>query len=87
MAIKNLLHSQKYEARYKKLKSQSFADVDVHELRSEIKVLISGNKKYNLHDLVPLYFQALTPTLSKIRAQQKNLFFCKSFLDYLLIKK
>ena len=38
---------------------------------------ISGDKKYNLHDLVPLYFQALTPTLSKIRAQQKNLFFCK----------
>ena len=65
------------QSKGKKLKSQSFADVDVQELRSEIKVLISGNKKYNLHDLVPLYFQALTPTLSKIRAQQKNLFFCK----------
>ena len=65
------------QSKGKKLKSQSFADVDVQELRSEIKVLISGNKKYNLHDLVPLYFQALTPTLSVIRKHQEDLFFCK----------
>tara|TARA_B100001964_G_scaffold214181_1_gene251601 strand:- start:358 stop:1038 length:681 start_codon:yes stop_codon:yes gene_type:complete len=61
----------------KKLKSQSFADVDVQELRSRIDVHISGEKKYNLHDLVPLYFQALTPTLSVIRKHQEDLFFCK----------
>jgi hypothetical protein len=61
----------------KKLKSQSFADVDVQKRRSKIHIHISNDKKYKLHDLVPLYFQALTPTLSIIRKQQEDLFFCK----------
>ena len=60
-----------------KFKSKSFADVDVQKRRSSRTVHISGNRKYNLHDLVPLYFQARTPTLSKIRKNQDELFFCK----------
>ena len=60
-----------------KIGYESFADNDVQKLRSSISLYISGNNKKKLHDLVPLYFQAKTPTLSKIRKNQDELFFCK----------
>ena len=73
------------EAKDKKLKSQSFADVDVQKLRSEIYIYISNSSKKNLHDLVPLYFPAKTPTLSKIREQQNEIFFCKILSQNLIL--
>ena len=60
-----------------KIAYDSFADNEVQKLRSSISLHISGNQKYKLHDLVPLYFTALTPTLSRIREDQNNIFFCK----------
>ena len=67
----------KSKAKKKSLSSKSFADIDVQDIRDRVTIYISNNKPYNLHDLVPLYFKALTPTLSVIRKQQENLFFCK----------
>tara|TARA_B100000029_G_scaffold123224_1_gene116787 strand:- start:100 stop:756 length:657 start_codon:yes stop_codon:yes gene_type:complete len=60
-----------------KIAYDSFADNEVQKLRSSISLHISGNQKCKLHDLVPLYFTALTPTLSRIREDQNNIFFCK----------
>ena len=74
--IKNGILSQN-KMKKQSLSSGSFADIDVQDLRKRITMYISNRKQYNLHDLVPLYFKALTPTLSVIRKQQENLFFCK----------
>ena len=74
--IKNGILPQN-ETKKKSLSSGSFADIGVQDLRDRVTIYISNNNQYNLHDLVPLYFKALTPTLSVIRKQQENLFFCK----------
>ena len=60
-----------------KIGYESFADNEVQKLRSSISLYISGNKKKKLHDLVPLYFTPKTPTSSRIREDQNNIFFCK----------
>ena len=60
-----------------KIVYDSFADNEVQKLRSSISLYISGNKKKKLHDLVPLYFTPKTPTSSRIREDQNNIFFCK----------
>ena len=65
------------EAKKKHLLSGSFADIGVQERREKKSYYLSDTKSYNLHDVVPLYFKAQTPTLSAIREQQENLFFCK----------
>ena len=74
--IKNGILSQN-KMKKQSLSSGSFADIDVQDLRKRITIYISNSKQCNLHDLVPLYFKALTPTLSVIRKQQEDLFFCK----------
>jgi len=65
------------ETKKKNLLSGSFADADVQERRERKSYYFSDAKSYNLHDVVPLYFKAKTPTLSVRRDQQENLFFCK----------
>ena len=60
-----------------KIGYESFADNEVQKLRSSISLYISGNKKKKLHDLVPLYFTSKTPTSSRTREDQNNIFFCK----------
>ena len=65
------------EAKKKHLLSGSFADIGVQERRERKSYYLSDTKSYNLHDVVPLYFKAQTPTLSARREQQENLFFCK----------
>ena len=65
------------EAKKKNLISGSFADISVQERREGKSYYLSDAKSYNLHDVVPLYFKAQTPTLSVRREQQENLFFCK----------
>jgi len=60
-----------------KIGYESFADNEVQKLRSSISLSISGNKKKKLHDLVPLYFTPKTPTSSRTREDQNDIFFCK----------
>ncbi len=73
------------ETKKKNLLSSSFADLDVQEKREGKSYYLSDTKSHNLHDVVPLYFKARTPTLSVIREQQENLFFCKVSLQKLIL--
>ena len=81
--LKNGILSQT-ESKKIRLSYKSFADPDVQELRSVKGIFISNKQKCNLHDLVPLYFKAKTPTSYKRKAIQKELFFCKISIKKLI---
>ena len=52
----------------------SFAEKTVQNRRHVKTVELSDHSKFNIHDLVPLYFVTKNPALSKIRNIQDNIF-------------
>ena len=67
----------KNEVKQRGLQSRSFALDSVQERRHNINISLSNNKKYTLHDVVPVYLRPQTPTLFLRQEKQDQLFFVK----------
>lgn len=67
------------------IKHYSFAERTVQEKRDAKEVWLTGNKKVNTHDLVPLYFTPRTPTLYARRDNQ-NQFVIAMVGSYVLLE-
>jgi len=67
------------EVKKRNLEYTSFAETEVQLFRSRTLIYQSGHKdkKFYLHDFVPLYFTSKTPTLYKRKEYQKNFLFFK----------
>jgi len=55
--------------------SKSFANEEVQGKRHTRKIKLSSGNLVTIHDVVPLYFTPLTPTLSAVREQKNEICF------------
>jgi hypothetical protein len=67
----------KNEVERRGLQSRSFAIEQVQDLRHNIPIRLTNNQEYTLHDVVPVYLRPKTPSLSRRREKQDQLFFVK----------
>ena len=66
----------KNEIENKKIATKSFANPGVQHWRKITNCSISGGKNKKIHDLVPVYLNPRTPTISAVRNLQNQIFFC-----------
>ena len=66
----------KNEIENKKIATKSFANPGVQHWRKITNCPISGGKNKKIHDLVPVYLNPRTPTISAVRNLQNQMFFC-----------
>ena len=66
----------KNEIENKKITTKSFANPGVQHWRKITNCPISGGKNKKIHDLVPVYLNPRTPTISAVRSLKNQMFFC-----------
>ena len=64
----------KNEIENKKITTKSFANPGVQHWR-KITIVYIGGKNKKIHDLVPVYLNPRTPTISAVRSLKNQMFF------------